>query len=147
MHLYDGSGSAFISWKCQALLQDILLINILVLWALGRLCLKLIQFHFFKGGRFFITFCVCCNTNSYFWKGGKEKLSFCERLFPGVSVHKVLKNCLRPCRAEGNNCFIDSQKAQKSVGRTPITICGAFLLGYLLTITNLDNTEFQKLTL
>lgn len=60
---------------------------------------------------FYYSFGVHCNTNNYFWKGGKEKFSFCERLFPGVSVHKVLKICLRLYRAEGNNCSIDSQKA------------------------------------
>lgn len=133
-------------WNCQELLQDILLIYILVLWVLGRLCLKLIQFYIFKGWRVFITFYVCCNTNSYFWKGGRKSSPFVSA-FSQESVHKVLKNCLRLYWAEGNNCSIDSQKAQKSVGRTPITICGAFLLGYLLKITSLGNTEFQKLTL
>lgn len=63
-------------WKCQARLQDILLIYILVLWVLGRLGLKLIQFYIFEGWRFFISFYMCCNTNSYFWKGGRKSSPF-----------------------------------------------------------------------
>lgn len=41
----------------------------------------------------------------------KEKFCFSETIFPGVSVHKFLKDCLRLYRAEGNNCSIESQKA------------------------------------
>lgn len=60
-------------WKYQALLQDILLINILVLWFLGRLCLKLIQFHIFKGWRFFIILFVCVVTQIVIFGRGEGK--------------------------------------------------------------------------
>lgn len=60
-------------WKWEVLFQDILLINILVLLVLGRLCLKLIQFHFFKGGRFFITLSVCVVTQIVIFGRGEGK--------------------------------------------------------------------------
>jgi len=41
----------------------------------------------------------------------KEKFCFSEIIFPGVSVHNLLKNRLGLYRAEGNNCSIESQKA------------------------------------
>lgn len=52
-------------------------------------------------------------------------------------------------RSEGNNCAIDFQKAWNPVGRTPL-VCAhkrtsSFSLVYLLKITSLDSTKFQKL--
>lgn len=52
-------------------------------------------------------------------------------------------------RSESNNCSIDFQKAWNPVGRTPL-VCAhkgtsSFSLVYLLKITRLDSTKFQKL--
>lgn len=52
-------------------------------------------------------------------------------------------------RSEGNNCSIDFQKAWNPVGRTTL-VCAhkgtcSFSLVYLLKITSLDSTKFQKL--
>lgn len=93
---------------------------------------------------------VFTSSGSKIWReqGGGSGGSLCA-CFPRSFSIQMLKNYLGFYRSEGNNCSIDFQKAWNPVGRTTL-VCAhkgacSFSLVYLLKITSLDRTKFQKL--